>query len=305
MLKFRFCPKTTSMQSLWMIFASLMFSCMGVCVKLGSAHLGTAELVLARGVFGVLMMVPILRWQGEPLRSAVPRMQLTRGISGCLALMCYFYTISALPLATAVTLSYTSPFFVALLLALWFRERIRPLAYAAVGLGFVGVVMLLRPTLSPAQWPVATLGLAAGFVSSIAYVSVRELGRAGEPEARTVLYFSAVVAAFGLAWTLLGGGFSRYAASELLAILGIGVFGNIAQFAMTRAYRYGRTILTASLAYTTVIFSSLAGVLVWREVLPLQAWAAIALIVASGVLVSLLSAPARPAKHAPLAAPAD
>jgi len=65
------------------------------------------------------------------------------------------------------------------------------------------------------------------------------------------------------------------------------VFGAIAQLAMTRAYRYGKTLVSASLAYSTVIFSSVFGVLIWDEKLPAIAWLGIALIVASGVLASL------------------
>ena len=105
------------MQSLWMIVASLLFACMGVCVKLGSAHLSTGELVFYRGLIGLLMMAVLLRVQGIPFATPHWKLQLSRGLSGTVALMCYFFALGILPLATAVTLNYTSPIFVALILA--------------------------------------------------------------------------------------------------------------------------------------------------------------------------------------------
>jgi drug/metabolite transporter (DMT)-like permease len=203
--------------------------------------------------------------------------------------MCYFFALGILPLATAVTLNYTSPLFVALLLALWFKERIGPMLFAAVGLGFLGVVLLLKPTLQPDQWPGALAGLSSGLIASLAYVNVRELGRAGEPEARTVLWFSLVTSAFGLPWALSSEHLHSLSLESAAILVGVGGFGGCAQLAMTRAYRYGKTIVAANLAYSTVIFSSLFGVVLWGEHLPWTSTLAIVVIITSGVLVSLAS----------------
>lgn len=73
-------------------------------------------------------------------------------------------------------------------------------------------------------------------------------------------------------------------------LLGVGTFGTAAQLVMTRAYKRGNTLVSASLGfYSTVIFASLFGMLFWREALSAAAWSAIALIVASGVISSWLS----------------
>ncbi|NMG76984.1 DMT family transporter [Aromatoleum diolicum] len=276
------------MQSLWMIVASLLFACMGVCVKLGAGTFSTGELVFYRGLVGLFIVALIARIHGLSLYTPHWRLQLTRALAGSTALICYFYAIASLPLATAVTLNYTSPIFVTLLLALWFRERLRGPVLASVALGFVGVILLLKPTLQANQWLGACAGLSSGLVASIAYINVRELGRAGEPEARTVLWFSAVTTVLGIPWAL-SGDLQTIDLPGGAALAGVGLFGALAQLAMTRAYRFGKTIVAAHLAYTTVIFSSLFGMLLWDEVLPLGAWIAIVLIIASGAAVSLAS----------------
>ena len=283
------------MQSLWMIVASLLFACMGVCVKLGSAHFSTGELVFYRGFVGLLLMAVLARWQGIAYATPHWRRQLSRGLSGTVSLMCYFIAIGILPLATAVTLNYTSPLFVALLLALWFREPVGRGLFGAVALGFAGVVVLLQPTLRPEQWLGAAAGLGSGLVASLAYLNVRELGRAGEPEARTVLWFSFVTSLFGLGWAMLSGGLHPIDAHSAAIVLGVGGFGGCAQLAMTRAYRYGKTVVAANLSYSTVVFSSLFGVLLWDEALPWTSLLAIAIIVASGVLVSVAARKPAPA----------
>lgn len=283
------------MQSLWMIVASLLFACMGVCVKLGSAHFSTGELVFYRGFVGLLLMALLARWQGIAYRTPHWRRQLSRGLSGTGALMCYFFALGALPLATAVTLNYTSPLFVALLLALWFGEPVGRGLFGAVALGFIGVVVLLQPTLQPEQWLGAVAGLGSGVVASLAYINVRELGRLGEPETRTVLWFSLITSLLGLPWALSSGTLHGLSLEGAAILLGVGFFGGCAQLAMTRAYRYGKTVVAANLSYSTVIFSSLFGVALWSEALPPSSLAAIAIIIASGVMVSLASRKPAPA----------
>jgi drug/metabolite transporter (DMT)-like permease len=287
-----------------MIVASLLFACMGVCVKLGAARFSTGELVFYRGLVGFLLMAGVVAARRITPGTRHWRAQLSRGVSGSIALGCYFYAIGSIPLATAATLSYTSPLFVALLLALWFGERIRWPLIAAVLIGFSGVVLLLRPTLQPDQWQGALAGLGAGAIASIAYLSVRELGRLGEPEPRTVLWFSAQTALVGLPWALVGGGFHLPDLPGAAILLGVGLFGGCAQLAMTRSYRYGKTLVSANLSYSTVIFASLIGVGLWGEHLAASAWLAIGLIIASGVLISLAAAQGTP-PPAPLATAAE
>jgi S-adenosylmethionine uptake transporter len=282
-------PRSSGRQSLWMLVASLSFACMGVCVKLGAEVFSSAELVFYRGLIATLMLYAYVRWRGWRLRTPYWKAQLNRGVSGFVSLVLYFFAIGALPLATAVTLNYTSPLFLGLLLVFWSGEKLRASLLLALGIGFAGVVLLLQPTLDEDQLVPALVGLASGLLAGVAYLNVRNLGELGEPEWRTVFYFSFIATLGGTPWVLASDPFHRFDGYGVMLLLGVGVFGAVAQLAMTRAYRHGKTMLSASLAYTTVIFSSAFGVLIWGEVLPLAAWAGIALIVASGVLASLRS----------------
>jgi drug/metabolite transporter (DMT)-like permease len=277
------------MQSLWMIAASLLFASMGVCVKLGSAQFAAAELVFWRGFIATLIIGSYVLVRRLPLATPHARTHVTRGLAGFVSLVMYFYAISLIPLAAAVTLNYTSPLFLALLLVLWLKEPVRHGFYGALTAGFIGVIFLLQPTLDSDQWLGAVFGLGSGIISSIAYLNVRRLGELGEPEWRTVFYFSAISALGGLPWLLSVSPFHAIDLRGGLLLLGVGGFGALAQLCMTAAYKHGKTLVSASLAYSTVVFSSAFGMLLWGETLPWTGWAGVVLIVASGLLATVLS----------------
>ena len=275
------------MQSLWMIVASLLFAGMGVCVKLAAATHSAVEITFYRSFISLILMFGLVRLRGVPLRTAHWRWQVTRGAVGFSALFSYFYAITLLPLATAVTLNYTSAIFLALYLG-FAGMRMRRGMLGALVLGLVGVIMLLKPTLHADQLVGGLVGLGSGVLAGMAYFSVRELGARGEPETRTVFYFSLVSSVGAAIWLA----FSDMHAVDLrsgLLLLGVACFATVAQLAMTRAYSRGKTLMSAALAYSTVIFSSLFGMLFWGEVLPASAWAAIALIILSGIAATHFS----------------
>ena len=226
-------------------------------------------------------MFVLVRLRGVRLATPHWRWQISRGVIGFAAIFAYFYAIILLPLATAVTLNYTSAIFLAIYLALA-GMRMSGGILGALLVGLLGVAMLLKPTLHADQLSAGLIGLGSGVLAGMAYFSVRELGARGEPETRTVFYFSLVSSVCAGLWLLFGELHAVDLRSGLL-LLGVASFATAAQLAMTRAYMRGKTLLSAALAYSTVIFSSLFGVLFWGEVLDAAAWFAIGLIVLSGI----------------------
>jgi drug/metabolite transporter (DMT)-like permease len=272
-----------------MLVAGLLFACMGVFVKLGGAHFSSSELVFYRAFFGLLVVIAVLRHRRTPLATPHWQGHLWRGLSGTVAMMLFFYCIANLPLATAVTLNYTSSLFLTALTLVIFKERFHLPLTASLALGFVGVVLLLHPTLERDQLVGGLMGLTSGFLAGVALLNVRQLGLKGEPADRVVFYFNVVATLFSAIW-MAQGEIHRPTPPELALLLAIGASGTFAQLAMTRAYRIGQTQVMSTLSYSTIAFASLFGLLLWRETLPLEGWIGIALIIASGVL-SLRLAP--------------
>lgn len=276
------------MGSLWMLVAGALFACMGVFVKLGAAHFSHVELVFYRSFIGLLFVFLIMRSQRIVIATQHWRNHLWRGLSGTVALVLFFYCITVLPLATAVTLNYTAPLFLTIFTMLVFKERFHLPLTISIMLGFCGVVLLLHPTLRQDQWLPGLLGLISGFLAGIAYLNVKQLGMMGEPATRTVFYFS-LTASLGSAIWMLFDTVHAVTPQGFAILLGLGITATLAQIAMTRAYRIGRTLVVGSMAYSTIAFASLFGMLLWNETLPPSGWLGMAFIVASGVLSLHLS----------------
>lgn len=275
------------MQSLWMIAASFLFACMGVCVKLAAATHSAVEITFYRSFVSLILMYGLVRLRGVSLQTPHWRWQVTRGLVGFSALLAYFYAITLLPLATAVTLNYTSAIFLALYLALA-GTRLRTGMLGALVIGLFGVGLLLQPTFHADQLAGGLIGLGSGVMAGMAYFSVRQLGARGESETRTVFYFSLVSSVCAGIWLA----FSERHAIDVhsgLLLLGVACFATVAQLAMTRAYSRGKTLMSAALAYSTVIFSSLFGVLFWGEAMGATGWLAMGLIILSGIAATHFS----------------
>jgi drug/metabolite transporter (DMT)-like permease len=274
--------------SLWMLVAGLLFGCMGVFVKLGAHYFTHIELVFYRSFFGLLLIYAIMRQQRIGAATQYWRNHLWRSISGTVALALFFYCITVLPLATAVTLNYTAPLFLTVLTILVFKDKFHPPLAIAIASGFCGVVLLLHPTLQRDQLLPGLLGLISGLLAGVALLNVKQLAIIGEPDTRTVFYFTLTATLGSGAWMLFDT-VHAITAQNFLILIGLGSTATLAQLTMTRAYRIGKTLVVGSLAYSTIVFASLFGMLLWNEILPLSSWLGMALIIASGVLSLRLS----------------
>ncbi len=291
-----------SLQSLWMLFASFVFAIMGVCVKLASELYSTSEIVMYRGIIGVLFMTTFIKLRGGTFATPLPRQHLWRGLVGVTALWLWFYSIGKLPLAAAMTLNYTAPIWIAAILFTigWWRHgnRFEWSLVLAIATSFLGVAMLLQPSMHADQWFAGIVALISGFLTALAYLQVRRLGQMGEPEYRVVFYFSLTGLVAGLCGALFAAAVSAgsaaiwqpHTARGIALLLGTGACATTAQMAMTRAYRLGNTLVTANLQYTCIVFSSIWGILIWGDLLSWIGWLGMVVILASGITATFYNA---------------
>jgi drug/metabolite transporter (DMT)-like permease len=254
------------------------------------------------------MMLALVRAQNGTLRTAFMGAHLWRGFVGVVSLWLWFYAIGKLPLATAVTLNYLAPIWMAvwlLCLGWWHatKQLEWPLA-AAIATSFAGVVLVLQPAVASNQWLGGIAGVLSSVISAMAYMQVRKLGLLGEPEYRVVFYFSlmSVLAGFGGAMlearapgapTL-----SPHTAYGVFLLLAVGICATLAQMAMTRAYRIGKVLVVANLQYTGIVFSALWSLLLWDDRFAWYVWAGMAVILMSGMAATFYNTRATTVKKA-------
>jgi drug/metabolite transporter (DMT)-like permease len=267
--------------ALLMLASGLLFSAMGALVKHLSVQLPNEMVVFFRSAMGLLALLPWVLHRGiSQLKTKNLRGHLGRGLAGVTAMYCYFYAIAHLPLAEAVLLNYSTPLFIPFIAALWLGEQVSMRLWAAIGVGFAGIVLILKPGLGMFT-PVSLIGLASGMFGALAMVSIRRLSKT-EPTLRIVFYFSVVctaVSAVPLAW--------RWQTPDpglwTLLIL-MGALASLAQLLLTRAYSHAPAAQVGPFTYSTVVFAAAIGWMFWGEIPDLLSFGGTALVCLAGIM---------------------
>jgi ubiquinone biosynthesis protein Coq4/drug/metabolite transporter (DMT)-like permease len=278
-----------------MLVASALFAVQAALVKTGLAKIAPLELVFFRGLVCAALIFAFARLGRQSLASTHPAGQLVLGAIGFISMALYFVSIGMLPLVTATALNYSAPLFLALIIGLRQGRKASAATQLFVAAGFAGVCILLQPSFVSGSAAGLLYGLLSGITGAICYLLLGRLGHAGEPQRVTAFYFSLIACVLAGIPTLFSG-FSIATQEQVLLVLAIGLLATFAQLAVVKAYAISSPLIPATLSYSAIVFSSIIGALWWGDQLGFGDALGIALIVASGVLVSAGQANAGAAK---------
>jgi drug/metabolite transporter (DMT)-like permease len=247
----------------WMILAQLFFASMNVCTRLGARALPWSEIAATRFLIGALIAAGIARIRDSSLRVIDRPNTWRRSVYGTVAAVCTFYALasSKISLGDAVTLTATAPIFVALLSRPLLGEPVGRHVALAIGIGFAGIIAVVRPSLSGAFDVAAVAMLGAAFYA-LAMIWLRKIGP-GESHEAVVLHFSLVATATLLAWSGLNWRWPDGPGAGFL--LGAGLAGGGAQIAMTRAYALAPAAPVTALSGLSIVFTYALALPVFRE----------------------------------------
>lgn len=278
---------TSRRGALLVALAAILFGLLGVLVKWTSESIPSPMIVFFRNAVGLVALVPFLQGKGS-LRTKRFGAHFTRALAGIGAMYLSFYAIGHMRLADAYVLAYTAPLFMPFLARWWLGEPIPRHAGVALGLGFAGILLLLKPGLGIFQ-PVALFALAAGLLAAIAQVGIRHLTTT-EPPTRIVFYFGLV--ATGLTAPPLAGAWTPPSVGLWVALGALGIVATVAQLLMTEGYRLSSPGDVGALMYIAVATAGVADWIFWRRLPDIISLVGIGLIMAAGVWI--LRAPSRP-----------
>jgi drug/metabolite transporter (DMT)-like permease len=279
-----------------MLIASFTFAIMGAFAKLASEHMPSLEVVFFRNVFGVAIIAYAI--YKNPLKSqgGKPFLLLFRGTMGFLALLAFFYNIAHIPLGDAMTWSKTSPIFTAIFAWLFLSEHISKKAWAAIFLGFVGIVFITDPT-NIGFTKYDALGLFSGIGAALAYTSIRELKKYYDTRA-IVLSFMGVGTLGPVLLFLLSefvhidsldfmlGEFVMPSGIVWLYVIAMGILATISQLLMTKAYSETKAGIVGAVSYSNILFSIMVGVMLGDSLPNASVATGIALVVIAGIMVA-------------------
>ena len=283
-------PVNNRQAILWLLASAVMFTFTGVLVKTLGETLHPFEISLFRGLVALAVILPIFARTGgiaAGMKTQIPLLQMTRGVVGSLAMFLGFYAIVALPLADAQAISFSRNLFLVPLAALILAEAVGPRRAMAAAVGFIGVLIMLRPGLGAGDAGlVLSLGAAAAlghaFLVALATVLVNIASR--YDGSVTLMFYTNIVSVTLIAiptffvWQTPN-------MSELMMLVAMGVLATASHNCFIRAFAMGEASVIAPVDYSRLIFAALAGWLVFASVPDIYTIIGASIIVASSFYI--------------------
>ncbi len=303
--------RSTTGGAFWAIGAVFFFSSNDVLVKFLSGGYPLYELMFVRSMTGVLFILGVivpLTGSYSMLKTRRFPVHILRGLCVIFANFFFFLGLAALPLADAVAIFFISPMLISLLSILFLGETVGPRRWAAIAVGFIGVLIVLRPGTTSFQ-VASLLPLVAACGYAMIHILTRRIGGTENATAmvfyiQSTFFVVACVAGLGLGH----GGFDAYDHPSLHFLLqgwiwpdlfdlflmaALGISSSCGGFMISEAYRKSEAALVAPFEYVAMPLAVFWGLTVFGEFPDLIAWAGIGLIMASGLVLIWREAVAR------------
>jgi drug/metabolite transporter (DMT)-like permease len=260
-------PQNRFLRAAALMFASTVsFGVMALAIKYASRGLPTFEIAFFRNAFGLLVLMPILLHGKSPLRTRQLPRYLVRSAIGVGSMLSGFWAIGHLPLSQAIALSYSTPLFVTIAAVIWLGELVRKRRWAAVIVGFAGVLVIVRPGTSGFTAG-SLVALLAAVLSAIVAVQIKQLSRVDAPD--TIVFYTYV---FWVPMSLVPALFVWHWPQGVMWawLLCTGFFGTIAQLLWTRALRMGDVSALQPISFMQLPMVAVAGWFLFGE--PIDRW---------------------------------
>lgn len=283
-------PRTTHPRPLlgigFMLLAMAILPFIDVIAKfLGQAGMPILIVVWARALFGGLMTLPFaLRAEGaRAFRPARPWHHLARAALLFGATFLFFNALKYLPIADALAIFFVNPLVIVVLSALALREKVGPRRWAAVAVGFIGTLIIIRPGMIELN-PGTLYALGAGVTLGAYFVMTRHIAGASDAMVLTFQTSAMGMALMSLALPFV---WQEPSPTQWLMLASLGVIATLGHVLITKAYEHGEASLLAPLAFTEIIMATLVGWWFFGDLPDFWTVLGVAILIASAIYISL------------------
>ncbi len=268
-----------------LLLAQQLIPLLDTLAKLLTEDFSIWQVAWARFVFHLLPLLPLIYWRhglGALLRVRQPRLQLLRSLFMVAATCLFFGALARIPLADAVALIFIAPLVITALAPFFLKERVDLRRWIAVGAGFLGILILVRPGFQAVELG-TLLALGCGCAFAGYAIATRHLSLSAPP--LVTLAMTAVVGSLVLSLLVLieGSLWRPPTSKEFVMMVVLGMVAAVAHLLMILAYERAPASLLAPFSYTEIIGASILGYLVFNQFPDLFSWIGIGVIVAAGV----------------------
>ncbi len=271
-----------------MLLAVMFFSLMDAVLKTLSAHYPPLQIACLRGATALPLVLAWIQWRGgwARLRQLRWSLHILRGALGITMLSLFTRGVSELPLSATYTLFFIAPLLITMLSVPVLKERVPRAHWWAIGVGFIGVLLAIRPSGGDLQAGFATTGglavMTAALCYAVAAIAGRLLSRTDSTESLilTMMLFMSVGGGL-LAWPQ----WKPVQLDHAALLLALAVTGLLGQLTINEAFRHGQASAVAPFEYTALAWGLGLDWLVWQTLPEAHTWLGAAIIVASGVYI--------------------
>lgn len=269
--------------ALWLVSGGFIFTCNGVMIRLLSDQVESVQTAFFRAVFSVLMLLPLMMsGRVRPWASQRKTGHFWRTLMGTLSMVLGFYAVSMLPLADATALGFSQPLFSVCVAALVLREKVRWRRWSATIVGFIGVLVMVRPGEGSLQAG-ALVALANALTVSLSILLVRRLSASETPLMILTQFaiWSTLLLALPAIWVW------RWpdAWGWTLAI-GVSASATVGQYFWVQAFKAGEMSAVAPFEYLRLPFAVFMGWLIWGQMPEIWTYVGAAIVIASALYIA-------------------
>lgn len=282
-----------------MLIAAFCFSVSGASTRILGNHISSVELVFFRNIIGVFFILFTLIKKPISQKGGKLNLLIFRGVIGTLALYLFFFAITKIGLAEAITYQQSYPIFLALFGVIFLKEKLNSSVWIAIFIGFFGICLIFFPQFHADFLSLKnhTLGLTNAILTMLAYMSIAQL--AAYYDSRSIVLsfmLSGIILpiiSMGLGeffysenWTFLIAKYSQPVGIDWLWIGILAISALLGQIFLTKAFTSGKSAEVAAIGYSNIIFSVFFGMLLGDALPPSLSFLGIILIIVSGILIA-------------------
>lgn len=264
----------------------LSVAIMGACVKLVPSYIGMGAVLFFPYTVALMLCLPSICYLGmKSLKTKNIAGHVIRDVAGILTFGLFFLSLTSISLTNAIVLRSTTPFWIPLILFVWKRGCIAAPLWMSITLGFIGVILIVKPGTS-GYFNLGTIyALGSGFFMAISALAMRRLS-ATEPAQRTMFYYCLIAALTSFPFVHLQT--AEFTLKVWCLLISIGVLMYSIQYTLTAAFRFAKASVLAPMSYAAIVFSAILDWLFWGRIPDYYDLAGVFLVVFSGLLILLL-----------------
>ena len=257
--------KIIDLNKFYLVFASLFFSLMTVCVKKIDEAIPIYELVFFRSVFSLIITSLIIKKKKINPWGKNKSLLILRGLLGTIALLCIFYSIRNMPLSISTVIQYTYPIFISIFAVFLIKERINFNLIIALFMGWFGILIILNPyqtTSYDIDKFAVFIAFTGAITTSLAYIAVKKLSR--HEDIYIIIKYFPLISVITLI-PIVYANWITPQINDLIWIIGIGIFTQAGQTFLTLGLKNLPASQASSINYLQVIFGSIWGIYIFGE----------------------------------------